>query len=223
MPAARPPLRPARVTPGRSRPRRVIRGVRAAAFTTALVAGLVAMSAVPAAAHDQLLSTDPADGSTLDAAPTAVTLVFSEDVLDISTTVVVAGPAGDVPVQVVVDGSTVTATLTGDQPDGAYTVTWRIVSSDGHPVQGAFGYALAAPVPAPTPTPTAIASPDPTPTSAPAPTPTPSPSATASPDAAGDEASPSTAVLVVALAVLAAALGAAAALRARRRTSRSTR
>jgi methionine-rich copper-binding protein CopC len=211
------------VTPGRPRPRRARTGALAAALTTVLVAGLVAMSAVPAAAHDQLLSTDPADGSTLDAAPTAVTLVFSEDVLDISTTVVVTGPAGDMPVQVAVDGSTVTATLTGDQPDGAYTVTWRIVSSDGHPVQGAFGYALAAPVPAPAPipTPTATASPDPTPTSAPAPTP--SPSATASPDAADDEASPSTAVLVVALAVLAAALGTAAALRARHRTSRSTR
>lgn len=198
----------------------------------ALAVALVALAAVPASAHDQLLSTDPADGSTLDHTPAAVTLVFSEKVLDISTTVVVSGPAGDVPASVAVDGGTVTATLTGDQPNGAYTVTWRIVSSDGHPVQGTFGYALAAPEPTPTPTPTATptatdsttSTPGPSPTASPDPSATPTSDAPTPPGVGADASTGSTtsAPLVVALAALAAVLGAGA-LWARRRTSRRTR
>ena len=45
----------------------------------ALLTGLVVLStAAPAAAHDQLLSTEPADGSTVDTVPEKVVLTFSE-------------------------------------------------------------------------------------------------------------------------------------------------
>ena len=124
----------------RARARRSVRAVPAAALALAL---LVAV-APAAAAHDQLISTDPPDGAVLDTAPASVGLTFSEDVLDISTTVVVAGPSGSVPTTASVDGTTVTAALPADLPDGAYTVTWRVVSGDGHPVQGSFGFTVQA-------------------------------------------------------------------------------
>ena len=36
-----------------------------------------------------------------------------------------------------VDGHTVTWPMPADLPEGAYVVTWRVVSADGHPVSGA--------------------------------------------------------------------------------------
>lgn len=123
-----------------ARARRSARAVPAAALALALLT----VVAPAAAAHDQLISTDPPDGAVLDTAPASVGLTFSEDVLDISTTVVVAGPNGPVPTTPSVDGTTVTATLPGELPDGAYTVTWRVVSNDGHPVQGSFGFTVQA-------------------------------------------------------------------------------
>lgn len=131
-----------------ARARRSARAVPAAALALALLT----VVAPAAAAHDQLISTDPPDGAVLDTAPASVGLTFSEDVLDISTTVVVAGPNGSVPTTPSVDGTTVTATLPGELPDGAYTVTWRVVSNDGHPVQGSFGFTVQAAGSAPTTT-----------------------------------------------------------------------
>jgi hypothetical protein len=64
---------------------------------------------------------------------------------------------------------------------GRYTVAYRVVSSDGHPIQGRTAFVLD--VPAPTATPTASASESSTPPS-PTATPTPEPATeTASPDA----------------------------------------
>ncbi len=123
---------------------RARRSVRAVPAAVALALVLLTAAAPAASAHDQLISTDPQDGAVLDTAPASVGLTFSEDVLDISTTVVVAGPDGSVPVTAAVDGTTVTATLPDGLPDGAYTVTWRVVSSDGHPVQGSFGFTVQA-------------------------------------------------------------------------------
>ena len=45
-----------------------------------------------------------------------------------------------------VDGNTVNWPMPADLPEGAYVVTWRVVSSDGHPISGAssFGVGTAA-------------------------------------------------------------------------------
>lgn len=64
-----------------------------------LLAGLVAPAvafAPPALAHAVLLGSDPADGSRLDAAPTAVTLRFSERTSVGAGFVRVVGAHGDV-------------------------------------------------------------------------------------------------------------------------------
>ncbi len=108
--------------------------------------GLVAASSVsvpPAAAHDQLVSTQPAAGERLTQSPAALTLTFSADVLDLGTTVVLRGADGT-------DVATGATTVTG--PDvvvalpplapGDYTVVWRVVSVDGHPISGTFDFGV---------------------------------------------------------------------------------
>lgn len=129
------------------------------------VLGLFApVTLVPAAsAHAGLESVSPADGATLTKAPTKVVLTFAEDIASIGTVVKVTGPAGSVVSgSRVVSGPKVTQPLSADLVSGAYTVTFRVVSADGHPVSGTTHFTLN--LPAPTTTATAVATASPTPT-----------------------------------------------------------
>lgn len=109
-----------------------------------LVAGLavavvaLCATAVPASAHDKLISSEPASDQRLAEAPAEVSLTFSADVLDMGAAVVVSDAAGTEWVSAVptVDGPVVTAVLDSGMPDAGYEIRWRVVSSDGHPITG---------------------------------------------------------------------------------------
>jgi methionine-rich copper-binding protein CopC len=99
----------------------------------------------PAAAHNVLTSSDPTDGSTLQAAPTTVRLTFDQPVQDFEPVVTVIGPDGNryesgTPV---VDSTVVTAGVNALPVAGAYSIAYRIVSADGHPVEGEIKFQLA--------------------------------------------------------------------------------
>ncbi|WP_369252415.1 copper resistance CopC/CopD family protein [Streptomyces sp. R41] len=103
-----------------------------------------------ASAHAALTGTDPQDGSVLKSAPRQVTLTFSESVglLDDSFRVLTPenrrvhtgkpGHAGD-------RSSTARVTLPGGLGTGTFTVVWRVVSADSHPVSGAFTFSIGKP------------------------------------------------------------------------------
>ncbi|WP_345962956.1 copper resistance protein CopC [Streptomyces sp. BRB040] len=104
----------------------------------------------PASAHAALASTDPGDGTVLRRAPAHVTLTFSESVglrddsfrvLDPGGHRVHTGEAGRA------DGRADTArvALPGELGEGTYTVAWRVVSADSHPVSGAFTFSVGTP------------------------------------------------------------------------------
>jgi methionine-rich copper-binding protein CopC len=102
-----------------------------------LLAALLALPS-PAQAHDTLLSSDPADGATLETSPEEIGFTFSADVLDVSPLVRITDESGTELTEIVptVDGPVVTATLTEPLPAGTHTIQWRVVSSDGHPIEG---------------------------------------------------------------------------------------
>ncbi len=123
---------------------------RAVALLAALATGLVALvlAAVPAAAHNTLRSSDPADGGTVTSAPAQVTLTFDQAALELGSEVVVTAEDGTVvsagPVQLV--DVSVVQPLAEDRPAGAYRVDWRVTSADGHPISGTFGFTASEPV-----------------------------------------------------------------------------
>jgi methionine-rich copper-binding protein CopC len=92
-------------------------------------------TALAASAHAALLSMSPAAGSTVTKAPARVVLTFNEAISTSFATVTVTGQDGSSVSsgRPLVSGTTVTQKLT-DVGSGRYTVAFRVVSEDGHPV-----------------------------------------------------------------------------------------
>ena len=107
---------------------------------------LVLLTAVagPASAHAELESTTPSAGVALAVAPARIELRFSEHIRVASGGVRLIDESGsriDRTDPVVEKGvPDVVALRVPQLHDGAYVVSWRVVSADGHPVRGAFTF-----------------------------------------------------------------------------------
>jgi copper resistance protein C len=148
-----------------------------------LLVGLLALAG-PAWAHAVLLESEPGDGEAVEGAPDEIVLVFSEP-MQAPATIVVRAPDGapvDGDEAGEVDGERVWRSLAGVTADGAYTVEWRAVSADDHPISGELTFEVVDAAPEPTPE-AAIPTP-----AAPSPTPSPTPEAAIADEPAAAEA-----------------------------------
>ena len=117
-------------------------------FTLALL-GMV-VSAAPASAHSVLVGSTPEQGAEVGTAPAAVSLTFSEGVGLSRQSVKVLDARGhrvDVgkPHHVAGQASSVAVDLKPGLSNGSYVVSWRVVSSDSHPVEGTFSFGVGVP------------------------------------------------------------------------------
>ncbi|WP_380277837.1 FixH family protein [Kitasatospora purpeofusca] len=129
-----------------------LRGRRTAGLIGVLgaVLALLLGGAGPAAAHATLQSTDPGQNAVLPTAPQSVTLTFSEAVSLSSDSVRVLDPSGKAvdagnPAHADGKGNTARVGLGAGLANGTYTVAWRAVSDDSHPIGGAFTFSIGAP------------------------------------------------------------------------------
>lgn len=139
-----------------------VRRIATVAASLLLALAGVAVTALPASAHDQLISTSPSNGATVSTLPAQVTLTFGEVVLDTDggTQVKVTDATGKTinAGPTVVQDNVVTQRVAGAAA-GKVTVLWRVISEDGHPVSGSFAFTVrngttAAAVPTSRPSPT---------------------------------------------------------------------
>ncbi|MFD0683527.1 copper resistance CopC family protein [Actinomadura fibrosa] len=122
--------------------RPVSRGlVRRVAAGGAAAALALAVPAAPASAHTTLKSAEPASGATV-AAPSKIVLTYADPVMvpQIVLTDASGGRHESGPARAV--DNTVTESVAGVLPDGVYTVGWRVVATDGHPVTGSFRFTV---------------------------------------------------------------------------------
>ncbi|MFE0588422.1 copper resistance protein CopC [Micromonospora echinospora] len=168
--------------------------------------------ASPAAAHNTLQEATPARNARVTTPPGEITLRFMQKLDPDATTITLTDDTGqNVPTgDLTVTGPTGTIALDEPIADGTYTVAYRVVSADGHPVQGSYRFTVADPTR--TTSPTNAASPSAVPTTAQSPTATPSPAASDSTDDG-----PNTIVLVGAALLGVLALAGAVVLTLRRR------
>lgn len=99
-----------------------------------------------ASAHTALVSSNPAKDANVTKPPAAIVLTFSENINPAFATVVVNSSDGRdwVSGSPQVDGPRLTAAVAPDRPEtGVYTVGYRVVSTDGHPVTGSYTFTLA--------------------------------------------------------------------------------
>ena len=102
----------------------------------------------PASAHASLVSSTPAIGATLTTAPTSVSITFDDALTEIDGQVVneiQVFSANKKRVDVgptLVDQATVTVQLSAIS-SGTYSVVYRVLSADGHPVSGEYQFRLA--------------------------------------------------------------------------------
>lgn len=123
------------------------RPLRAGALGLLLAVLITLLTAVPGSAHNELTESSPADGDS-GPAPTDVVLTFSGEIAPVGAAVEVSGPDGLVSEgAAAVDGESVTQTLAANLPAGDYRVTWRVTSSDGHPISGEYGFTVQEPAP----------------------------------------------------------------------------
>lgn len=123
-----------------------LRALIGSACVATLAAASLTLGAVSASAHSNLIDTNPGEGEIVAELPEEVVMTFSDGVQDGYTEVAVQYDGATMEVgDPVTDGDTVTqplAPLPADQATVDATVSFRIVSADGHPVDGTFTFTI---------------------------------------------------------------------------------
>jgi methionine-rich copper-binding protein CopC len=194
-----------------SRTPNALKPLLAAAFGAALALSF----STPASAHAGITGSDPEDGAAVEVAPASVSATFSENLDGPSTEIAVTGPDGAVieAGEPVYEGDTFTQSMIYSEP-GQYVVAYRVISEDGHRIDGSITFTVAeipaelldAPAEAATSAEAAPSEPEPT-----------TAAETETSTSAADSGSGAAVIAGVLLAVLVIAVGIAVLVRARRR------
>jgi methionine-rich copper-binding protein CopC len=186
------------------------RSVTLAAVVLVLL-GAIFPSAV--AAHAELDTMTPADGATVEVAPTEIVATFTQDLQSDRSSLVVVTGGTEIASGGEVDPANprrMTLALPPLEP-GSYEIRWTTFSAeDGEgPERGVTTFTLTPPPPTPSPTPTPEPSATPTPTPEPTSTPSATPSAVPSPSGSDTPTSSTADILIpiIAAVVIVAALG----------------
>jgi len=121
-----------------------LRGQLAAAFLLVLLASSI--QSPIAQAHTKLVSGSPAAGVVVDLWPTKVVLEFDEQLQNIgdekANFVVINNAVGDQVSETdeVIEGNTISVTLSPNEIKGPVLVFYHVVSTDGHPVEGEYKF-----------------------------------------------------------------------------------
>jgi len=120
-----------------------IRHTSAIATAALLGAGALLLAPTAAQAHSEIIGSTPAENATLDAVPTQVALEFNDDVQQEGGAITVTGTDGaryDIDNTFKTSGTEATVDLSDITANGRYTVAYRVVSGDGHVVQGDYAF-----------------------------------------------------------------------------------
>lgn len=115
---------------------------RIALLFTALLAVLLPLGAArQASAHASLDGSTPADGAVLTEAPEEIILRFNEDVTPLGSSTLNGPTEITVKAKQTATGN-VTFTPNRRLEDGAWFLSWRVVSADGHPIGGVIRFTV---------------------------------------------------------------------------------
>lgn len=138
-----------RATPARRPACWLVAPAGLAALAAVLVLGV---AATPAAAHTDLVWSSPIPGQHFaSTSPERLELAFTEKLqkgvstVELLTAAGTAVPTG-APDHPPGDETTLHVSVRSPLPPGSYTVAWRVVSADGHPLEGSWAFAVGEPI-----------------------------------------------------------------------------
>ena len=116
-------------------------------FIALTLAPLLWLGAGPALGHSQLVDTAPKPHASLSVAPKTVVLTFNEDLIDLggrsnAITVIDAKGKRVATTPAVVRGGQLSTEFAKRISVGRYTVWYRAVSADGHPISGRYTFGV---------------------------------------------------------------------------------
>ncbi|MBB4853879.1 methionine-rich copper-binding protein CopC [Mycobacteroides chelonae] len=99
-----------------------------------------------ASAHAVKVSSDPAENAVLSGPPTQVSATFNEPLQKRFSAMTVIGPDDKTDQwqsgEPLVSGAVISVGMKPDAPAGKYTVNFRVISEDGHPVDGSWPFTI---------------------------------------------------------------------------------
>ncbi|MFD9733845.1 copper resistance protein CopC [Umezawaea sp. NPDC059074] len=112
-----------------------------------IAGGMMLGLAGPALAHNVLVSSDPLAGSSIEAGPSSIALTFDQPVnggpgLNAISVTSTDGGHWETPGEPTIKDNVVSLPLRPLGPAGEYTVSYRILSADGHPVADSLKFTL---------------------------------------------------------------------------------
>jgi copper transport protein len=114
-------------------------------FALAVLAVSVSLVGSPVFGHNGEDKSEPVDGAVLDVAPTQVTFWFKEDVGQDSVSALLIDPTGSrIPLTVISSNQEQAIIALPSLANGVYSVRWKLISSDGHPVTDKITFTVAA-------------------------------------------------------------------------------
>ena len=117
--------------------------MKVASQVAGAMAAMAMLMALPVHAHTRMLNSTPADGSTLQAAPRQLQLVYSEAARLTALTIQAAGEPA--PRKLAPLPQQAAAKFTIDLPPlaaGSYQVKWRALSDDHHVASGSISFVV---------------------------------------------------------------------------------
>lgn len=109
----------------------------------------VSLAPLPAFAHAALISTQPVDGAVLAQAPQHISLTFSEPVSPLALKLVNPDGSSQALKSFRLDGETLRIDAPPQLGAGTHVLSWRVISTDGHPIGGASLFSIGGPSAAP--------------------------------------------------------------------------
>ena len=113
-------------------------------FALVTCIGLVlALLAAPASAHTELVGGSPGPGEVLQTPVTQVELTFASDLLEEGSQILVRDPKGlERARATAVSGASASVAVKPLRAAGRYTVAYRAVAVDGHPITGSYRFTV---------------------------------------------------------------------------------
>ncbi|UJF25506.1 copper resistance CopC family protein [Planococcus sp. 107-1] len=103
---------------------------------------ILLLSSAVVSAHTALEESSPVDGETVAEEPREIVLEFNTSLEEASSFTVENAEGEEIPFGVTIEDQKMIGTLGAAMADGEYTVNWKIIGADGHPIEGTYAFTV---------------------------------------------------------------------------------